>query len=231
LRLRIGCTRFVLPRPRYFGSFSVVEVQETGAPLKPAAAARWRAEAPADFAFAVAAPSVVVDLHLDDATRAAVAERAEVADALAAGALLYTTPATFTPTAVHRERLRTFFRDVAPPTEARRAVWEPRGVWAPAEVRALCAELGLAYGVDPVQVTPPPTGSFGYLRIRHLGQGRPLDERRLEKVLLACEGYSEIWVLFDGPSAAEDANHFGRLVAQLVESSDEPDDEDADTET
>jgi uncharacterized protein YecE (DUF72 family) len=213
----------------------MIEIAETFLqPPKPATARSWRAQAPDGFVFAVRAwqlithePSAETYARLakpvpknaadryggfrdTDEVAAAWQSTTEICDALGARAVLFETPASFTPTQTHRERMIRFFRQL--PRKGMVVAWEPRGVWEPREVAALCAELDLVHVVDPLQL-PTTTRGQAYYRLHGLGGfGGEYGELELEKLLVACDGFDESFVVFDNVKRAQDATRFAALV-------------------
>jgi uncharacterized protein YecE (DUF72 family) len=90
-------------------------------------------------------------------------------------------------------------------------VWEPRGEWAPEEVRELCEELGLVHGVDPFRQSPV-FGSFGYFRLHgRTGYRYRYSDQELEQLREMAGKHALCYVLFNNTSMLEDARRFQRL--------------------
>src|SRR5262249_42617648 len=108
----------------------------------------------------------------------------------------------------NRARLAQFFAEA--PRQSRLA-WEPLGLWQRAEIRSVAEELGVIACIDPLQHKEPlAKDGVAYYRVR--GLGGPLGARELGRVLMACEGLAEAYVVF---AHVEGALAFLKLVAEL----------------
>lgn len=231
-----------MARSRYFQRFNAIEIQQTFyEPPSALTAARWRAEAPPDFAFSVKAWQLITHpaqsptyrrlrrTVLDEQARRrcgffaptpeveqALRRTLEVAGALGARAVLFQTPAAFKSQPEHVANLRAFFRSHPPPPGCL-FVWEPRGEWPTELVAELCGELGLVHATDPF-VRPPVPGRVTYLRLHGRGGYRyrysdeELDE--LARMLFhRMESQEEIWCLFNNVWMADDASRLMQRMA------------------
>jgi len=208
------------PRARLFAELDCAEVVELGhAPGAPGVAVlrKWRAEAPAGFAWiAVAPPRLQETMRHDAASAAALAEAVE---ALGAIAVLYPTMPAVSPDPRNREAIAAVLR--ATPGGAR-AIWEPHGPWEYAEAVALAARAGAVLAVDPLNLAapyetvkvPPPPGPVGYFRLPLVpGMRSGYDPERLAEIAEALEGYEEATVIFAHGEAWRDARRFRKLLA------------------
>jgi len=93
----------------------------------------------------------------------------EAAEALGAGAVLFRTPASFTPTERNRRNMTAFFSGLE--RGPWKLVWDPEGVWLEEEVAALCHDLGLIPAQDPL-ITTLPAGPDFYFRMKTKTRGR-----------------------------------------------------------
>lgn len=235
-RVRIGCCGFPVSRTTYYTLFPVVEIQQSFyEPPRPDTARRWREEAPAGFEFTLKAWQLVTHeaasptyrrlrTRLSDRERreagsfrwTGIVRRAwdrtlEIARLLGAGKVVFQCPASFEPTAANRDRLRRFFQSVE--REGLVCVWEPRGSWQPADVRALCEELGLVHCVDPFKAEPLTPG-LRYFRLHGIGGYRyRFTDDDLEKLSGLAGGDEAAYVMFNNASMLEDAR---RLLARLA---------------
>ena len=237
--IRVGCCGFAAGRREYYARLSVVEVQQTfHQPPKPSTVERWRAEAPGDFAFTVKAWQLVTHEPSSPTYRrlsqpippgsearygsfrdteevwAAWQTTRTVARALAAQAILFQCPASFTPTAEHKAALRRFFaRAERDPGCA--FVLEPRGVWEREEVEALCAELDLVHAIDPLQDEPALGAANAYWRLHGPVTGRyRYSDDDLHRLRERCESAERVDCLFNNVEMWKDANRFARLVEE-----------------
>lgn len=138
------------------------------------------------------------------------------AEILSATAMLFQTPASFTPTTENVDRMRRFFERIARPRA--RLLWEPRG---PAWVRhrplavALCRDLDLVHVVDPF-VTEPERDGPVYWRLhgisgpRHSYSGAEL--RQLRTMLDRVEADGPAYVMFNNLPRVANAKDLQRLL-------------------
>jgi len=239
--LRIGCCGFPEPLARYTRSFPVVEVQQTFyQPPQIRTLEKWRVQ----VEFTLKAwqlithesssptyrrlreklnekqlreagafrPSAVV-LHAWQRTL-------ECARALASRVILFQCPARFTPTDEHKSNLRRFFHEIQKGMEVPAAgefvyVWEPRGEWPPEEVRALCEELNLVHGVDPLQQLPATRG-LGYFRLHgQTGYRYRYHDEDLARLREIAKPFSPCYILFNNLSMLADAKRLLRLIQRM----------------
>ncbi len=188
--IKVGCCGFAAAHARYFEALSVVEIQRTFyEPPRPETARRWRDEAPSHFEFTLKAWQLITHQASSPTyrrlrTRLSAGERGEVgafrwtdpvrrawaatrriARLLGAGKVIFQSPARFGPTSENQDRMREFFGSID--REGLLLIWEPRGRWEPAQVRALCRELGLVHCVDPFKGRAV-TGGLRYWRLHGL---------------------------------------------------------------
>jgi uncharacterized protein YecE (DUF72 family) len=230
---KVGCCGFPKGMKVYFQEFKLVEVQQTFYnPPQLATAARWRAEAPPDFEFAVKAWQLIthpptsptyrragIRLPLSEEAYGFFRPREEVMEAwartlavartLQARLVLFQCPASFRPTSENVGNMRQFFSKIE--RTGLRLVWEPRGAWDQEMVAGLCQELDLVHGVDPF-VTAPVAGDLQYFRL-HGGPGyrHRYTDAELQWLRGQCRG--ETYCLFNNLSMYEDARRFSQLLA------------------
>jgi uncharacterized protein YecE (DUF72 family) len=135
---------------------------------------------------------------------------------LSATAMLFQSPASFTPAPENVERMRRFFERIERPRA--RLLWEPRG---PAWVReralavALCRDLQLVHVVDPF-VTAAAHATPVYFRLhgisgpRHSYSGAEL--RQLRDILARVESDAPAYVMFNNLPRVANAKAFLRLI-------------------
>ncbi len=237
----VGCCGFPLAKRQYYAEFPIVEVQQTFYQLpRVETATKWRAEAPPGFTFAMKAWQLITHapssptyrrlrepltgppdaygwFRPTDEVREAWRRTLAVARALECPLLVFQCPASFRPVADSVEHLRAFFR--AAEREGRTFVWEPRGDWPAALVRELCAELGLAHGVDPF-TGPTLGGAVAYFRLHGRGGYRyRYNDRDLEALFARCQaeldaGRRPVYVMFNNASMLDDARRLRALVSR-----------------
>lgn len=230
--LKIGCCGFARVRADYFARFRVVEVQQTFyQPPRPATLARWRADAPADFEFALKAwqpithtsdsptwrrlrdrperPEEAGHFRPSAAVAAAWERTREAAGILGARVVLFQCPARFTPEKRHVADMRRFFHTID--HAGLRFAWEPRGDWPDGLIVELCRDLDLIHCVNPL-IRGPVTRGTAYFRLHGIGGYRYRhDDGDLKRLLTLCEGFDEAYCLFNNMSMAEDAARFQAL--------------------
>jgi uncharacterized protein YecE (DUF72 family) len=235
--VRTGCAGFVAARREYVSRLDLVEVQQTFyQPPKVTTAARWREEAPAPFAFTLKAWQLITHeptsptyrrlsrpippalagrygsfRDTDEVAAAWEATRA-VAEALAASAILFQCPASFTPTEEHKANLRRFFARL--PRGGPLFAFEPRGVWEAEETAELCRDLDLLHAVDPLRDGAPSAPSpVAYFRLHGPATGRyRYSDEDLRELRLKCEDHETVYCLFNNVEMWKDANRFVRLL-------------------
>ncbi len=236
--LHIGCCGFPKARAVYFQTFRVVEVQQTFYdPPQPKTLRRWREEAGRDFIFTMKAWQLITHpagsptyrrlrrplapeerplAGLFQATPVVArgwAATLEAARALEAAVVLLQCPASFTPTPAHLRNLEAFLERIG--ELPFRLAWEPRGDWPEQTIRQICERYGLIHAVDPFARLPV-TGGIGYFRLHgRTGYAYRYSDADLEELWSRCQGFQEVFVLFNNVSMWEDALRFQQLVERL----------------
>jgi len=242
---QIGCAGLPpgMARDRYFKTLKLLEVDGTLAQLpKTSVVRKWRRDAPDDARFAIAAWQLVTHRaprkgypglkeqlapeqlaeagHFrDTATVRAAAERTfEVARTLDAEAVVFHTPADFTPSAANRDAMRRFFTEVAT-AEVRgaiRCVWRPLGLWQLDGVTDLVAECGLVLALNPLAADEAAlVGDEAYLRVAPTGAVTQVDEGHLYDLADLVAGLERAWVLLGTANKWRDAQRLGKALADL----------------
>lgn len=247
-------------RHRYFRELSYLELSALFAgPLRPGALAKWKTVAPATAIGLVAPwvlthrqPPTAARLWDHDATvgdfrdstlsRAALAAFREAVKTVEAGFAIFKSPSLFAPSQANRDRLTTFFREIAT-TEAvgAKRVWVPDGLWETRSAVKLASELGVLCAFDPLVRAPadPPEIYYGlevaelYLRIAGLGRTGPIRSEKQEDLIALLMEYAEVpaTIVFESPSRWSDARNLKKLLANSTgDVNDDPDnDEPADS--
>ena len=238
---KVGCAGFSMRLSDYFQRFDLVEVQESFFdPPTERTLARWRREAPEGFAFSVRAWQLIThppsypgygrirrsweegardrfgSFQPTEQTRWAweIVERA--VRILEAKAVVFHTPASFTPTRQNRENLVRFFDSIE--RGPYRLIWEPDGIWDEQETEAICRECGLIAAVDPLLSRPSSEEAF-YFRIREKTRGRgAYTEDDFYDIRSAAPGVDEQegegFFIWQTPDAARDAYRFMKWCAE-----------------
>jgi hypothetical protein len=206
---------------RYFSKLGFVETSVlTRNNARPSVLAKWRAAAPGPGAFGVIAPEITsnplgVARGIDQVV---IALRA-----LEAGALVFRTPPSFTPSAGNRDLLRRLFAEVVTPevTGAAVRVWQPDGLWDTRTAVKLATELGVVFGCDPLirDQTRDPPDFFAtldvpdvYFRVTGLGRGgRRLASSQVDELVEITGAYERAWVVFATVDSLSDAIRFQRM--------------------
>jgi uncharacterized protein YecE (DUF72 family) len=242
---KIGCAGFHMKLESYVQQFRVVEVQETFYdPPSVRTLARWKRSAPEGFSFVLRAWQLIThppespgyqriqrpwkqeeaalcgSFQQGDPVRKAWETLREAAEVLDARAILFRTPAAFTPTDTHRRNMVRFFSSLD--RGNRRLVWDPEGVWQEDEVAALCRDLDLIPAQDPLLHSLPPGRDF-YFRLKTKTRGRGgygSDDfyRILEKAESGGDGEEdrEGFVIWNTPKPDRDAKNFQAWVARTL---------------
>jgi uncharacterized protein YecE (DUF72 family) len=127
-----------------------------------------------------------------------------LARALGAEAVVFRTPASFTPGTEHEMRLENFVAHADRPGLI--LAWDPAG-WDPGQVRSTCERLGMVAVVDPF-ASGVPDDEIVYLRITARG---PISERDLSKLADGLGG-KRGYVVFSNASAWEDARRLAKML-------------------
>jgi len=232
---KVGCCGFGVARPKYFETFSLIEIQQTFyQPPKSDTVKRWRDEAPADFEFTLKAWQLIthevssptyrrLKMRLSEKQRSQVGSfrwtepvrRAwettlEVARSLHADKLVLQCPASFAPTSENKDRMREFFSHVRLSNIT--CIWEPRGKWQNDEIAALCRELNLIHCVDPFKAEPV-TGGLRYYRLHGTtGYRHEYSDKELLELIQRCARDAQTYFLFNNVSMWQDALRFKQLL-------------------
>ena len=206
---------------RYFSKLGFVEtsILSRGS-ARPSVLARWRAAAPGPGAFALVAPEITSN---PPGVARGVDELAAAARALEAGAIVFRTPPSFTPSAGNRDLLRRLFSEVVTDELAGSAVrvWQPDGLWDTRTAVKLASEMGVVFGCDPLMrdQTRDPPDFFAtldvpdvYFRVTGLGRGgRRLASSQVDELVELIEPYTRAWVVFATVDSFADATRFQRM--------------------
>jgi uncharacterized protein YecE (DUF72 family) len=238
MTIRVGLCGFTMPMEDYARHFPVVEIQHTfydppGADVMH----RWRALTPPSLEYTIKVWQLVTHSITSPTYRrmkrrihpasepgffrasAAVEEgwqhSVRCAGILSATAMLFQSPASFTPAPENVERMRRFFERIERP--AARLLWEPRG---PAWVRkralalALCRDLRLVHVVDPFVTAPEPDGPV-YWRLHGISGPRhsysDAELRQLRGMLARIQTGEPAYVMFNNLPRVANAKAFLRL--------------------
>jgi uncharacterized protein YecE (DUF72 family) len=234
--VKVGLCGFTVGADEYAHHFPVVEVQQTFyQPPALTTVRRWRERMPAGFEFTLKAWQLVTHRITSSTYRRlrrplSAREREEVggfrdtpivaegwattvecAQVLRASCILFQCPASFRPTDENTAQMRRFFTTLERPLGVR-LMWEPRGPWPPALVRALCTELELTHVVDPfvnLALTSEPT----YFRLHGTtGNRHVYSDEELQRLLTLVAPPGDTYVMFNNLPRVGDARRFLRLL-------------------
>ena len=229
--IRVGLCGWTVAQSRYVRDFSLVEVQQTFyEPPSDQLLAKWRSTSPASFEFTMKAWQVVTHeassptyrrlkqpltpesrselggFRLSDTVLRGWDRTLQCARVLGASAVLLQCPKSFTPTAEHVARMRTFLAHVQRPDA--QLLWEPRGKWPEALIAELCTDLQLVHAVDPMQhdtMTPDQT----YFRLHGTSGSRHVHtDDELRRLRDMVDGRPSAYVLFNNLPRVGDAERF-----------------------
>jgi uncharacterized protein YecE (DUF72 family) len=239
MSVRVGLCGFTMPMEDYALHFPVVEIQHTFYdPPDGDVMRRWLAVTPASLEYTIKVWQMVTHSATSPTYRRmkrglqpgsdpgffraspAVEEgwqhSVRCAEILSATAMLFQSPASFTPTSENVARMRGFFERIKRPPA--RLLWEPRG---PAWVRqralavALCRDLELLHVVDPFVTEPEPDLPV-YWRLHGIAGPRhsysDAELRRLRAMLARVESGASAYVMFNNLPRVANAKAFLRVL-------------------
>ncbi len=212
------------PGRRYIESLGFAELALRPPFPRRATLAQWRERLPAGFRIALVAPRATFisragAMRPDPDLDAAFEWLVHAADALSACAIVVPTGAEITTGQRDWGRLEAWFGRL-PRTEGRTLVWAPAGLWEPPTATRQAERLGVVYGFDPLEATPPP-GPILYGRLRSMGERRRFGEGLLYDVLdcIAGSEAQEAYVAIASPRAMREAQR----LQQMASGEDAPD--------
>ncbi len=215
-------------RARYFAELDYLELNLLArAEVTPKTRDRW----------AASCPRGVVGLVVGGDLRALPVTLADDVKAFGASCVVFPSPAMFSPSQAHRDRLKTFFNDVASAERiSTDRVWIPDGLWEPRAAVKLATELGVACAFDPLVREPgmPPEvyeeldAPTMYFRVEAPHRPDALGDEQLEDLALLVEHYearsvSRVRVAFATRNRWRDARAFRKLVGPGTSSAGSPD--------
>ncbi len=215
---------------RYFATCNALEVphpRQKAPTLKTLNS--WRVESPKGFAFVMHVTPEVVDelLRLAEAQETSLSTgfqeawktSLERAHALAAKAMLISTPFEFTPSSTSRALMA----EVARLAEDFRGpiIWESSGVWPVDETRDMVEELGLSYTIDPfialedeVEFTH---GDAAFSIAERAGMRRHFDGFDFERLFAKASSYNRVFMLLRGQYKWRHAREIRELLKLMDE--------------
>lgn len=229
-------------RERYFKALSYLELSTLFAgPAKPSAITKWAETAPAG-SLGLVAPFVLThrtppatqgpqwpfdastgEFRDSPLSRSAVGPLASAANQVAARAVVFKSPALFSPSAANRAALQAFFHDVVPAeTFGCERVWLPGGLWEVQAAVKFAAELGVTLAFDPTVRAPqePPEIYYDldvsslYFRVENAGRAGAMRQESMEELAVLIEHYAgtPITVAFASSERWTDARNLTKLL-------------------
>jgi uncharacterized protein YecE (DUF72 family) len=232
ITLHVGALLDRAPGPKYATALSFAELGLRQPLPKPKVLAQMRKQVPEGFAFALRAPrdsvmSTQGALRLTPEVEAGLTWLLAAADACAARAVVFQTPADFTPGARSRDLLRDFVARLPRP-EGRHYVWLPSGVWEPHETEVIAADLGIVAGFDPLE-SRRPAGPVAYGILRAMGHRTSFSPAAMGDALatLLTRETREVFVTVDAERAFDVAKRLRQIAMSAFEDSAAADAQDA----
>jgi hypothetical protein len=206
------------PGPKYLAALHFAEI----APPEPLPRAitlqNWRKELPEGFTTALVVPGTARKsargaLRFDDAMNAAFDWTREAAEILGARFVVLPTGSELTTGQRDRDLLSQWIERFGP-SEARRIVWHPTGLWDREIAAPFARALNVVLGFDPLEAEPP-EGSLIYARLRAIGLRTRFDETMLLDVLDALQSSDadEAFVAIESAKSFQEAGRLAGLAA------------------
>jgi hypothetical protein len=218
--LHVGALIDRAPGRKYTAALRFAEFSPRPPLPRPGTLASMRAGLPDELVLALRAPrSTIVGargaLRMDNDLEAGLHWLTAAADALKARVVVLNTPADLTPGARSRDLLREYVGRL-PRVEGRHYVWVAQGVWEPEDVHAMCSELGLHRGFDPLE-TKATKDQIAYATLRAFGHRSGFSLASLSDALVTTMAQSpaEAFISVD----AERGFDVARRIQKLIEES------------
>jgi uncharacterized protein YecE (DUF72 family) len=240
--LHVGALIDRAPGRKYTAALRFAEFSPRPPLPRPGTLASMRAGLPDELVLALRAPRSTImgargALRMDNDLEAGLQWLTAAADALKARVVVLNTPADLTPGARSRDLLREYVGRL-PRVDGRHYVWVAQGVWEPEDVHAMCSELGLHRGFDPLE-TKATKDQIAYATLRAFGHRSGFSLASLSDALVTTMAQSpaEAFISVDAERGFDVARRIQKLIeesAALGAAEDaagaEEDDEDDDLE-
>jgi uncharacterized protein YecE (DUF72 family) len=217
--LHVGALIDRAPGRKYTAALQFAEFAPRPPLPRPGTLASMRAGLPAELVLALRAPrSTIVSargtLRMDSELEAGLTWLAAAADGLKARVVVINTPADLTPGARSRDLLREYVARL-PRVAGRHYVWVAQGVWEPEDVHAMCVELGLVRGFDPLETKATP-GEVAYATLRAFGHRSGFSLQALSDALVTTMAQSpqEAFISVDAERGFDVARRIQKLLAE-----------------
>ena len=213
---------------KYFGRCNAVEIDLStlANPPRTETLNRWRVESPKGFAFCLhAQPTVNAELQrlaqreepteLSPELLASWNETLAQAHALAARAILLSTPESFTPNQRSRAAMELFASQCAAQTSTP-VIWEPRGMWDVQHTREWAQERGLVAMYDPFLALRDEIGFLhgdgAFMVTERGGVRREFDSYEVSRLLDHLGSYNRAFFFLRGRFKWNHADIFRQLL-------------------
>lgn len=227
-KIYYACDEIPRSWQKYFGRCNAVEIDLTrlANPPKTETLNRWRVESPKGFAFCLHAhPAVTSELQrlAQDETPSELSQELldgwqntlDTAKALAAKAIVVSTPDPFTPSQRSRAAMELFAETCAAQTQAP-VIWEAAGVWDPQHTREWAQERGLVSMFDPFLALRDEIGFLhgdgAFLVSERGGVRREFDSYEISRLLDQLGSYNRAFFFLRGRFKWNHADIFRQLV-------------------
>lgn len=227
-----GCDEVIQGWSRYFDLCNALELDLSAEKNPPTIATlnRWRVESPRQFGFilhihedivsALAAAGERGSKRLPKSIDAAIEQTFERAHALAAKALIVSTPAEFTPGESSKHLLSQLEeRLVSKQDKARPLIWEPSGLWQREDAMAWSSQhTGLTLAHDPfmaIRDGDPCAAKQDacFIVNERAGMRRKFDQYDFEDLLDWSSGTQRAFILLRGRFKAQHAKELHYILA------------------
>jgi uncharacterized protein YecE (DUF72 family) len=235
--LHIGALIDRAPGRKYVSALRFAELAPRLPLPRSGTLASMRKDLPDDFVLALRAPrSAVVSPRgpLRDAPEleSGLAWLHAAADALRARAVVIHTPSELTPGARSKDLLRAYAERL-PRVPDRNYVWVAQGAWEAEEAQALCRELGLVRGFDPLETQETTSaGEVVYATLRALGHRAGFSYSALSDAVgrVLAHAPSEAFISVDADRSFDIAKRLKGLAAEQLGEAAAFSDDDGDTD-
>jgi uncharacterized protein YecE (DUF72 family) len=234
-RHQVGCADLPpgMNRGKYFEKLGLLEVAAfaTSNPSRKAVRG-WRSKSPSSARFSLLASSELTQTKsfpVDETGREVTKTLAESSQILEAEAVVFKTPADFSPSSANRDRMQRYFGEIATADAfgSTRRVWEPAGLWEPEGIARVAESLDLLVALDPLAQDPldeqaafvaeQMARGVAYLRIHGMGiSRRRFEPYQLEMLADMLEELERSWVVFAHPGKYPDALAMQRAIDALA---------------
>lgn len=228
--IKVGCCGFPVSRKKYFGDFSLVEIQKTFyRPPEIDIAKKWREESPPHFEYTIKAWQLITHLPGSPTYRKAGIKiehpekygffkptkevfdawekTKEIANIIHATIIVFQCPPRFEEKKENVENIKEFFSSI----EGNFCyAWEPRGKWDRHTIMEICGEMNLIHCVDPFKEKSV-YGKPLYFRLHGKGGYRyDYSTEELKELLKMCK--EDAYCLFNNTSMYKNAMEFKEMI-------------------